>query len=83
MIVLVLDQFMQIIELAEEKEFDVFPASSDAGFIYNISKINCVIFGPGSLQQAHMSNEFVKITDLNKCTGILYKFLISVGDINE
>lgn len=73
----------KLIELAEEKEFDVFPASSDAGFIYNISKINCVIFGPGSLQQAHMSNEFVKITDLNKCTGILYKFLISVGDINE
>lgn len=73
----------KLIELAEEKEFDVFPASSDAGFIYNVSKINCVIFGPGSLQQAHMSNEFVKITDLNKCTGILYKFLISVGDINE
>lgn len=69
----------KLIDLSK-KQKSIFPASSDAGFICNISKINAVVYGPGSLKQAHISNEFVKIADLNKCTETLYEFLISIGE---
>ena len=72
----------KLINLSKEKK-NIFKASSDAGFIYNIAGIDCVIYGPGSLEQAHLSNEFVTITDLNKCTKVLYEFLVNIGDDND
>lgn len=66
-----------------KKDAGVFPASSDAGFISNMLSINSVVYGPGSLKQAHLSNEYVTSDDMKECKRVLYEFLINVGDENE
>lgn len=60
------------------KSKGIFPASSDAGFICNDLLIDSVVFGPGSILQAHKSNEFVKIEELKECAEVLYEFLINL-----
>ena len=63
-----------LLKVSNEDE-SIFCASSDAGFIYNILKIKSCVFGPGSLKQAHLPNEFIEIKQLEKYEKIIYQFL--------
>lgn len=68
------NSFQKLIDCSH-KNYGIFGASSDAGFIYNKLKIPCCIFGPGSLNQAHSPDEFVKISQLEESFKILFNFL--------
>ena len=68
----------ELIKVSKRKD-GVFPASSDAGFISNMLSIDSVVYGPGSLKQAHLSNEYVSIDEMKECKRVLYNFLVSVG----
>ena len=63
-----------------EKEKGIFTASSDAGFINNILNIPTIVFGPGSLKQAHVSNEYISIEEMEKYSNMIYEFLTSLGE---
>ena len=71
-----------LVNISKRKE-GIFPASSDAGFISNMLSIDSVIYGPGSLKQAHLSNEYVNIDEMKECKRVLYEFLINIdkGDL--
>lgn len=57
------------------KEESTFCASSDAGFIYNMLNIESCVFGPGSLKQAHLPNEFIDIAQVIEYEENIYNFL--------
>ena len=44
---------------------------SEAGLFGNETGVPCVVFGPGSILQAHSNDEFVSADQLNQC----WKFL--------
>lgn len=71
-----------LIEISKQEE-NIFPASCDAAFFQNILNIPSVVFGPGSLKQAHVSNEYVSEEQLLKCSKIIYEFLLKVGEFCE
>ena len=48
----------------------VLPFGSDAGHFQD-SGISTVLFGPGSIEQAHKPNEFIAISQLEACLGFL------------
>lgn len=58
-----------------EKEESIFCASSDAGFLYNIANIKSCVYGPGSLKQAHLPNEYIDLRELENYTKAIYRFL--------
>lgn len=64
----------KLVEISNKKE-SIFCASSDAGFIYNMLNIKSCVFGPGSLKQAHLPNEFIEIEQLKEYENTIYKFL--------
>lgn len=64
----------KLVEISNKKE-SIFCASSDAGFIYNMLNIKSCVFGPGSLKQAHLPNEFIEIEQLKKYENTIYNFL--------
>jgi acetylornithine deacetylase len=49
-----------------------FPAGTEAGF-YNAVGIETVVCGPGSLSQAHKPDEFVSVSQLEKCEDFLIR----------
>jgi acetylornithine deacetylase/succinyl-diaminopimelate desuccinylase-like protein len=49
----------------------IFPSLSAAG-------ISCVVFGPGDIAQAHTSDEWISLTQLERATTILERFLLSL-----
>ncbi len=57
------------------KEENIFCASSDAGFLYNIANIKSCVYGPGSLKQAHLPNEYIDIRELENYAETIYTFL--------
>lgn len=67
----------KIVDISKKQE-SIFCASSDAGFIYNVSGINVCIFGPGSLKQAHLPNEYIDIEQLLEYEKVIYEFLQKV-----
>lgn len=68
------DLLDDLLVFSNENE-STFCASSDAGFIYNILEIKSCVFGPGSLKQAHLPNEYIEIEQLEKYERIIYNFL--------
>ena len=48
----------------------VVPFGSDAGH-FQESEISTVLFGPGSIEQAHKPDEFIAISQLEACLGFL------------
>ncbi|MCR5185966.1 MAG: ArgE/DapE family deacylase [Clostridia bacterium] len=60
-----------------EKEESTFCASSDAGFLKNVAGIEACVFGPGSLKQAHLPNEYIEIKELEEYVDVVYKYLKS------
>lgn len=55
-------------------ECDVFPSPCDAR-LFKSFNIPTVIWGPGSLEQAHSVDEFIKISDLEEYESSLYRWM--------
>lgn len=53
-----------LLSAGEEERISVFPATCEAGLFTCSTGIPSVILGPGSIRQAHQTNEFVKISEL-------------------
>ena len=53
-----------LLSAGEEGRISVFPATCEAGLFTCSTGIPSVILGPGSIRQAHQTNEFVKISEL-------------------
>ena len=45
-------------------------ATTDMAFLVNRGKIPTVVYGPGSLEQAHVANEFVEVKELVKAAKV-------------
>jgi acetylornithine deacetylase len=54
-------------------------ASCDAVFYRKLMDIPTVVFGPGSLRDAHTSNEKIHIGEIIKAAEVLYRFIIEEG----
>jgi acetylornithine deacetylase/succinyl-diaminopimelate desuccinylase-like protein len=39
-----------------------------------------VVFGPGSIKQAHTADEWLSITELKQASDVLYAFLKAAGE---
>jgi acetylornithine deacetylase len=59
------------LQINRKAETGGLPSGADARIINNIGKVPTVIFGPGSLKQAHSANEHVSLSEYLKCIGIL------------
>jgi acetylornithine deacetylase/succinyl-diaminopimelate desuccinylase len=64
-----------------------FPAWSDAGLLSNHSEAECIILGPGNINQAHANDEFCEIEQLIQATNIYFdliqKFCVKMEEKNE
>jgi succinyl-diaminopimelate desuccinylase len=55
----------QILEFYDEREFVVSPGSDDQRFVVNDAGIEeCIVYGPGRLDQAHVVDEYVPIDEM-------------------
>ncbi len=54
----------------EEPVVGVFPASTEGAFLSLYNNIPTVIFGPGSIKQAHTADEWIDMEDIRKATRI-------------
>ena len=52
---------------------------SDAGPLSNVCK-DIIVYGPGSIQQAHTVDEYIKLSDVSKACGIIMKFLLLTAE---
>jgi acetylornithine deacetylase len=46
--------------------------------VLSAAGIPCVVFGPGDIAQAHTSDEWISVTQLERATTMLEKFLLSL-----
>ena len=60
------------LKLAEQNETFAVPYGTEASH-FEAAGSATVVIGPGSIDQAHQPNEFVDITELEKCLGFLAK----------
>ncbi|MFH0962625.1 MAG: M20/M25/M40 family metallo-hydrolase [Planctomycetota bacterium] len=58
-----------------EFHFGSVPYSSDGG-VYGEARIPVVLFGPGSVAQAHAADEYVGLDDVRRAAAIYYRFLV-------
>lgn len=65
--------------LTGQDEVGVVPFGTEAG-LYQEAGIPAVVWGPGSLHQAHKPDEFVEITQLEGCLDVLVRL---VGELSE
>ena len=61
---------------AREAEPKGFPACCDMWYLTNRGKIPTVILGPGSLQQAHKSDEHIALDDLRQAVHIYRRIIL-------
>lgn len=52
-----------------------FPAWSDAGLLTNHTDSQCIILGPGNINQAHANNEYCSIKEIIKASEIYYELI--------
>lgn len=52
-----------------------FPAWSDAGLLSNHTKAECIILGPGNINQAHANDEFCSIDEILKASEIYFNLI--------
>ena len=65
---------MSIIKkLTDEQDYDVVSFGTDAGYFENIG-IDSIVFGPGDISQAHKPDEYIEISELEKCLLFMNKF---------
>ena len=55
------------------------PYGTDGSFIQQLN-IPCVILGPGSIEQAHHSEEYIEIEQLNRCAEIYRQIIQTFGN---
>lgn len=60
------------LKLAEQNETFAVPYGTEASH-FEAAGSSTVVIGPGSIDQAHQPNEFVEISELEKCLGFLGK----------
>lgn len=58
-------------EVAGRSDLTGAPYSTDAGFIGQA--VPCVVFGPGSIAQAHTKDEWIALDELHKAAEIYYR----------
>lgn len=58
------------------------PYGTDGPAFYSAG-IPTVVFGPGSIEQAHTADEWVAIDQLHAATEILYQFACRYGDLSD
>ncbi len=68
------NQYLQILKECAGTDMITLSGGTDATF-YNSIGTDAVVFGPGSLAQAHKPNEYTKISQLVSCTRYLENFL--------
>ncbi len=56
--------------ISDNDSYDVVSFGTDAGYFQNIG-IDSVVYGPGSLAQAHKPDEYIEISELKKCLAFL------------
>ncbi len=61
-----------ISKLTGEDNYDVVAFGTDAGYFQNIG-IDCVVYGPGSILQAHKPDEYIDIRAIEECLCFLSK----------
>jgi len=60
--------------LSGQNKVDVVAYAAEAGIFQN-AKIPAVIFGPGSINQAHRPNEYITVSQLKKCDEFFDKLI--------
>lgn len=62
----------RILDFYEESEFVVSPGSDDQRFVVNDAGIEeCIVYGPGLLEQAHVADEYVPVDELVTATKVM------------
>ena len=56
-----------------EARFVTAPWASNAG-VFATFGVPCVLFGPGSIKQAHTKDEWIEVTQLDQAAEVLYRF---------
>jgi len=65
-------------ELRGEAKIDVAPWCANAGF-FKQAGIPCLVFGPGSIRQAHTAEEYVELRQVERASEILAEFILRFG----
>jgi len=55
------------------------PYATDAAFLAELG-IPTVVFGPGSVEQAHTADEWISLEQLDRAAEIFYRFVRAIGD---
>jgi acetylornithine deacetylase len=61
-----------------EAKIDVAPWCANAGF-FKQAGIPCLVFGPGSIRQAHTAEEYVELSQVEKASEILAEYILRFG----
>jgi len=56
--------------------YDAVAYATNGGF-YSQAGIPCVVFGPGSISDAHTNNESVELNEIETAAKVLHKFLVT------
>lgn len=59
-----------LLKLLPNRELIVVPFGTEAG-IFGAAGWNCIVCGPGSIEQAHQPNEFITVEQINECSRLL------------
>lgn len=68
------EDIVKITQQRTKAKISVSKGSTDLLF-FTALKIPAIIFGPGTLGQGHMRNEYIKIKDLDKCLEVYEKIV--------
>ena len=66
------DAMRLIRELTGLNSSHVVPFGTDAGY-FERAGLSTVVFGPGSIDQAHKPDEYIEIAEIKKCLGFMRK----------
>lgn len=72
-------RFQEVLqEMQGEARIDAAPWCANAGF-FNQAGIPCLVFGPGSIRQAHTAEEYVELSQVERASEILAEFILRFG----
>lgn len=67
--------------LGDERDVGGVPYSTDACRLGGVGGIDCVVFGPGSIDQAHTDHEWVDLCEVEQAVPILVRVAEIAGDV--
>jgi acetylornithine deacetylase len=53
------------------------PFGTEAGW-FQARGLSTIVLGPGSIEQAHAADEFIKVAQIAECEGVLERLLASM-----